>query len=71
LLDHIEAIHQRQMDMLEFARHVTEEAFAPGDGADIYVEGAGNILSLPEFSGHETICASWSMSWMKNGPSAI
>ncbi len=55
LLDHIEAIHQRQMDMLEFARRVTEEAFAPGDAADIFVEGAGNILSLPEFSGPDDL----------------
>jgi heat-inducible transcriptional repressor len=55
LLDHIEAIHQRQMDMLEFARHVTEEAFAPGESADIYVEGAGNILSLPEFSARDDL----------------
>ncbi len=55
LLDHIEAIHKRQMDMLEFARHVTEEAFAPGDSGEIYVEGAGNILALPEFSGQDDL----------------
>jgi transcriptional regulator of heat shock response len=42
------------MDMLEFARHVTEEAFA-GRQRDIYPGRAGNILSLPEFSGQEDL----------------
>ncbi len=55
LLDHIEAIHQRQMDLLNFARHVTDEAFALDAGGDIFVEGAGNILSLPDFSGQEDL----------------
>jgi heat-inducible transcriptional repressor len=55
LLDHVEAIHQRQLDMLEFARHVTEEAFALGDGGEFYLEGAGNILSLPDFGGQEDL----------------
>ncbi len=55
LLDHIEALHQRQIDLMEFARHVTEEAFASGDVGDIYLEGAGNILSLPDFSGQEDL----------------
>lgn len=55
LLDHIEAIHKRQMDMLEFARRVTDVAFALGDVGEIYLEGTGNILSLPEFSGQEDL----------------
>jgi heat-inducible transcriptional repressor len=49
LLDHIEAIHQRQMDLLEFARRISDVAFTPGDEEDFFLEGAGNILSLPDF----------------------
>lgn len=55
LLDHIEAIHQRQMDLLDFARRVTDAAFAWDQGDDLFLEGAGNILSLPDFSGQEEL----------------
>lgn len=55
LLDHIEAIHKRQIDMLAFARHVTEEAFAPGDmGRNLFGRHGEHPL-LPEFSGQDDL----------------
>ncbi|HNI58101.1 MAG TPA: HrcA family transcriptional regulator, partial [Elusimicrobiota bacterium] len=55
LLDHIEAIHQRQMDLLDVARRITQQAFDLSTAGDLYLEGTGNILSLPDFSGQEDL----------------
>jgi len=53
LLDHIDAIHQEQMDLLELVRRISEQAFEPGNEDDFYLEGAGNIFSLPDFGAPE------------------
>ncbi len=55
ILEHIEAIRQRHIDLLEVARRVTQQAFDLDEVGEIYVEGAGNILSLPEFSEHNEL----------------
>jgi heat-inducible transcriptional repressor len=49
LLDYIESAHQRQMDLLDLARRVSQQAFDLDDGRELFVEGAGNMLALPEF----------------------
>jgi heat-inducible transcriptional repressor len=53
ILDHLDAVHQQQQDILELARQITREAFAEADPQTLYVEGAGNILSLPDFQDQE------------------
>lgn len=50
--DHIEFLGQRQMDMLQMSQDITREAFQM-DQNDIYLEGAGSLLSLPDFSDYE------------------
>lgn len=48
ILDHIEHAGQRQLDLIEMARGITNEAFEMVDD-EIYMEGTSNILSLPDF----------------------
>jgi heat-inducible transcriptional repressor len=49
ILDHIEAMGQRQLDLLALAKDVTRQVFQPDAQGDIYLEGTSNILSLPDF----------------------
>lgn len=53
ILDHLDAVHQQQQDMLELARQITRQAFNEDDQQTLYVEGASNILTLPDFQDQE------------------
>lgn len=55
LLDQIEAFGHQQADLLQFAKSIGEQAFDMGEGRELHVEGAGNILSLPDFQSQEQI----------------
>jgi heat-inducible transcriptional repressor len=49
LLDHVEAFAQQEMTLVELARRLTRQAFSVETEGDLYLEGAGNIVSLPDF----------------------
>jgi heat-inducible transcriptional repressor len=53
LLDHIEDASQKQIDLFNLARRITRQAFDISDEGEIYLEGTGNILSLPDFQNQE------------------
>jgi heat-inducible transcriptional repressor len=48
ILDRLDDLGQRQADLMDLARNFGREAFDLG-GEEIYLEGAGNILALPDF----------------------
>jgi heat-inducible transcriptional repressor len=52
ILDHIEFWGQRQREMVDLARGLMREAFDLDD-EEIFLEGASNILSLPDFRDFE------------------
>jgi heat-inducible transcriptional repressor len=66
LLDHVDRIAQRHVDLLEMARHLAREAFSIGDEGDLYLEGAGSMLSLPDFQSQEDIRSLMSLLDEKN-----
>jgi heat-inducible transcriptional repressor len=53
LLDHMDRITQRQMDLSELARRLAKEAFSVGEEGNMYLDGAGTLLSLPDFQNQE------------------
>lgn len=55
LVDHIEAARHRHLEMLDLARELTQQAFDMTEEGQVYLEGASNILSLPDFQDHEEI----------------
>ncbi len=55
LLDHVEAFRHRQMQMLEMAKRISRQAFDIADEGELYLEGKGNILALPDFQDHEQL----------------
>jgi heat-inducible transcriptional repressor len=57
LVDHLERLYQRQLDVLALARRLARQAFVSDDEAQVYVEGAGNVLSLPDFGSQEQVRA--------------
>ena len=52
LMDHVDRITQRHMDLMEMARRLAREAFSTNEG-DFYLEGAGSLFSLPDFQNQE------------------
>jgi heat-inducible transcriptional repressor len=55
LLDQVERFTQRQMDLMDMARRLAKEAFTTSDDGSLYLEGAGSLLSLPDFQSQEEI----------------
>ena len=53
LLDHIEIAGQKQKDIIDLARSVTRQVFDIAEEGELYLEGAKNILSLPDFQDQE------------------
>jgi len=54
LLDHIEFLGQRQLDMIEMTKSIARQAFDWSDG-QVYLEGAGHMLSLPDFRDYDQL----------------
>jgi heat-inducible transcriptional repressor len=54
-LEHVDRITQRQRDLMDLARRLAGEAFDMGEEREFYVEGAGALLSLPDFQSQEDI----------------
>lgn len=55
-LEHVESITRRQLDLMEVAKRLAKDAFAlGGEEGDLYMEGAGSLLSLPDFQNQEDI----------------
>jgi heat-inducible transcriptional repressor len=55
-LEHVEGVTRRRMDLADVARQLAKEAFsASADEGDLYMEGAGAMLSLPDFQTQEDL----------------
>jgi heat-inducible transcriptional repressor len=54
-LDAVERVTRRQMDLADLARRLAKEAFSVSDEGDLYLEGAGSLLSLPDFQSQEDL----------------
>lgn len=54
-LDSVERITRRQLDLTELARRLAKEAFSVAEDGDLYLEGAGALLSLPDFQSQEDL----------------
>ncbi|HRY29226.1 MAG TPA: heat-inducible transcriptional repressor HrcA [Elusimicrobiota bacterium] len=53
ILDHLAAARQRHEDMFDLAHMLASQTFDMIDESSLYLEGAGNILSLPDFQDQE------------------
>lgn len=56
-LHQLDSLIQQQIDLMDLARQVAEEAFCLDTAGDLFVEGAANILSLPDFQSQEQMRA--------------
>lgn len=55
-LEHVDRITRRQLDLVELAKRLAKDAFTLGnEEGDLYMEGAGSLLSLPDFQNQEDI----------------
>jgi heat-inducible transcriptional repressor len=55
LLEHLEEVKLRQNELVNLARQVTRQAFDIEGGGELFMEGAGNILALPDFQDNEHV----------------